>query len=196
MRTRDKIKASFYTLIFISITATSYGNFISHHSLEIDETTHVSRFIDGDSFEIPGDEVRLADVSAPEWNEPGGEHATNALHDLLADETIYLDTDQKTGRDRYGRLIAVIYVKHDSTRYKNVNKALLNQGVVDLTDYTNNEFNPSEWRLYVSILNNQDKIKFLSISAALGFIVCLLFHYSFRKISNLVSRARAGPYDT
>jgi endonuclease YncB( thermonuclease family) len=196
MRTRDKIKASFYTIIFISITATSYGNFISFYSFEIDETTRVSRFIDGDSFEIPGDEVRLADVSAPEWYEPGGERATNALHDLLAGETIYLDTDQKSGRGPYGRLIAVIYVKHDSTRYKNVNKALLNQGVVDLTDYTNNEFNPSEWRLYVSTPTNQDKIKFLSISAVLGLTVCLLFHYSIRKISNLVSRARAGPYDT
>jgi endonuclease YncB( thermonuclease family) len=190
MRTRDKIRATFYTLIFISITATSYGNLVSYYSLEINVTTHVSRFIDGDSFEVPGDEVRLADVSAPEWNEPGGDRATQALYDLLVGKTIYLDTDQKSGRGPYGRLIALVYVKHDSTRYMNVNKALLNQGVVDLTDYTNNEFDPSSWRLHVSTLNNQDIIKFLSISAGLGFIVCLLFHYVERKISNLITRMR------
>ena len=90
----------------------------------------------------------------------------------------------------HGRLIAVIYVKHDSTHYKNVNKALLNQGVVDLTDYTNNEFNPSSWRLYVSILSNQDKAKFLLISAGFGLIVCLFFNFGFRKISNNISLAR------
>ena len=71
-----------------------------------------------------------------------------------------------TARARYGRLIGVVYVKPDSTRYKNVNKALLNQAVVDLTDYTSNEFKPSSWRLYVSILNYQDKTKFLLLSAA------------------------------
>jgi hypothetical protein len=168
MRAQEKIQAVFYTLVFISMTTTSLAYISNFYSIEIDETTYVSRFIDGDSFEIPGDEVRLADVSAPEWNEYGGERATEA----------------------HGRLIAVIYVKHDSTHYKNVNKALLNQGVVDLTDYTNNEFNPSSWRLYVSILNNQDKAKFLLISAGFGIIVCLFFNYGFRKISILISRAR------
>jgi len=190
MMAREKIQAVFYTLVFITITTSSLAYISNFYSIEIDETTYVSHFIDGDSFEIPGDEVRLADVSAPEWNEYGGECATEALYDLLVGQTIYLDTDQKSGRGPYGRLIAVIYVKHDSTHYKNVNKALLNQGVVDLTDYTNNEFNPSSWRLYVSILNNQDKAKFLLISAGFGIIVCLSLNYGFRKISILISSVR------
>ena len=34
---------------------------------EIDKTASVTSVIDGDSFYITSDEVRLADVSAPEW---------------------------------------------------------------------------------------------------------------------------------
>jgi len=105
---RDNIQAVFYTLVFIIITTTSLAYISNYYSIEIDETTYVSHFIDGDSFEIPGDEVRLADVSAPEWNEYGGERATEALYDLLVGQTIYLDTDQKSGRGPYARLIAVI----------------------------------------------------------------------------------------
>ena len=190
MRAREKAQAAFYTLVFMIITTTSLAYISSFYSIEIDETTRVSHFIDGDSFEIPGDEVRLADVSAPEWNEYGGARATEALYDLLVGKTIYLDTDQKSGRGPYGRLIAVVYIKHDSTHYMNVNKALLNQGVVSLTDYTNNEFNPSSWRLYVALLTNQDKAKFLLISAGFGIIVCLLLNYGFRKISIIASRMR------
>jgi len=35
--------------------------------------------MDGDSFYIQGDEVRLADVSCPEWDEFGGSEATETL---------------------------------------------------------------------------------------------------------------------
>ena len=194
---RDKIQALFYVLFFISITLIAFVGIVNYYSFEIDSTTYVSNFIDGDSFEIPGDEVRLADVSAPEWNEHGGSRATEALYNLLVRETIYLDIDQKSGRGPYGRLIAVVYVKQDSTRYTNVNKALLRQGVVTLTDYTNNEFNPFFWRLHVSILTTQDKQKYLLLSAGFSYIMCLLFQQSIRKISTrvrtLVNRARDRP---
>jgi hypothetical protein len=116
---------------------------------EIDKIVQVTLVIDGDSFEVSGDEVRLADVSAPEWNMPGGTEATNALFNLISGEIVYLDTDQKSGRDPYGRLIAVVYIKHNSTHYKNVNEALLRLGVVSEDDYTNNEFSPSTWALFV-----------------------------------------------
>jgi len=124
---------------------------------EIDKTASVTSVIDGDSFYITGDEVRLADVSAPEWDESGGTVATSALKGLISGKTVYLDTDQKSGRDRYGRLIAVVYVKTSASQYININKALLNQGVVSRTDYTNNEFNPSTWTLYVSISSSREQ---------------------------------------
>jgi len=146
---------------------------------EIDKTSKVSSIIDGDSFYIIGDEVRLADVSAPEWNQAGGSAATSALRTLISGKTVYLDTDQKSGRDRYGRLIAVVYVKTSSTQYINVNKALLNQRVVSLTDYTNNEFNPSTWTLYVSTSSGggaQEGVSHLGIILFIGIGILVLLY--------------------
>jgi hypothetical protein len=68
---------------------------------------------------------------------------------MVGGHTVYLDTDQKSGRDPYGRLVAVAYVRFNSTHYLNVNKALLVQGVALEDDFTNNEFSPSTWTLYV-----------------------------------------------
>jgi hypothetical protein len=144
---------------------------------EIDKTSYVTSVIDGDSFYITGDEVRLADVSAPEWNEYGGSAATSALKDLISGKTVYLDTDQQSGRDKYGRLIAVVYVKSSSNRYINVNKALLNQGVVSRTDYTNNEFNPSTWTYYVSTSSNLSGSR-LSITLIIGFGILVIIYFT------------------
>lgn len=142
---------------------------------EIDKTASVTSVIDGDSFYVTGDEVRLADVSAPEWDDPGGSAATSALKGFISGKIVYLDTDQKSGRDKYGRLIAVVYVKTSSTQYINVNKALLNQRVVSLTDYTNNEFNPSTWTLTVSISSSNEQGSRLDITLfiGLGFLVII-----------------------
>ncbi|MDP7208047.1 MAG: thermonuclease family protein [Candidatus Bathyarchaeota archaeon] len=131
--------------------------------------------IDGDSFFITDDEVRLADVSAPEWDEPGGSAATRAFKALISGKTVYLDTDQKTGRGQYGRLIAVVYVKTSGSQYINVNKALLNQGVVSLTDYTNNEFNPSNWKITVSTSSNGRGSR-LDITLVLGLVILAVIY--------------------
>ena len=110
----------------------------------------VTNIADGDSFDIQGDRVRLADIQAPEFGtEPSHSIAKYALSNLIDGKTIYIDTDQKSGRDTYGRLVAVAYVKVNTTHYLNVNKALIAQEVVSETDYTNNEFTPSSWTLYV-----------------------------------------------
>ena len=97
---------------------------------EIDLTSSVTLIHDGDSFHIVDDEVRLADINAPEWNQIGGPEATSALTSLISGKTLYIDTDQKTGRDLYGRLVAVVYVIHNSTHYLNINKELLVEKVV------------------------------------------------------------------
>ena len=144
------IRSKRWFIFFLLLTCIFSPLIVIAFAWEFDKTSTVTSVIDGDSFKITGDQVRLADVSAPEWDEPGGSVATSALNGLISGKTVYLDTDQKTGRGPYGRLIAVVYVKTSNTQYINVNKALLNQRVVSLTDYTNNESNPSTWTLYVS----------------------------------------------
>jgi hypothetical protein len=46
MRARENIQAVFYTLVFITITTTSLAYITNFYSIEIDETTYVSHFID------------------------------------------------------------------------------------------------------------------------------------------------------
>jgi hypothetical protein len=145
---KRSMRCIFLLLIFLG------AQIIHVYGWEIDQTSSVTSIVDGDTFYIPGDRVRLADVNAAEsGNEPRYTQAKNALTSLIGGKTVYLDTDDKSGRDQYGRLIAVVYILHNSTHYLNVNKELLLQGVVDLYDFTNNEFNPSTWTRYVRYAN-------------------------------------------
>ncbi len=135
-------KITFILIIILSLF--SVPNCLAY---EIDVVAPVTQVIDGDSFYIQGDEVRLADVSCPEWYASGGSEATDALTELIDGQIVYLDTDQKTGRDKYGRLIAVVYVVFNETHLLNVNELMLLLGHAELTDYTNNEFDPYTWTL-------------------------------------------------
>ena len=116
---------------------------------EIDATTVVDWVIDGDTFDTTsGYRVRLADIDAPEYGESGYYDAKDALISLVYGKKVYLDIDDIYETDKYGRLVCVVYVKSSSTYYKNVNKALLVEGVAVIKNYRN-EFNPSTWTLYV-----------------------------------------------
>lgn len=64
---------------------------------------------------------------------------------------MYLDTDQLSGRDRYDRLIAVVYGGYNETHRINVNYLMWGLGHAELTDYTNNEFNPYTWTMFKTI---------------------------------------------
>ena len=160
---------------------------INAHAWEIDQTSSVTKIVDGDSFRITGDEVRLADINAPEWNQPGGTQATNALTRLISGKTVYVDTDDKSGRDQDGRLIAVVYVVHNSTHYLNVNEELLLEGTVVIDDFTNNEFNPSTWTLYVRYApqsNSTSRVSeniVLIVSAIAVVVLTLIYLVSSRR---------------
>jgi hypothetical protein len=139
-------KGKLFFLLFYVI----FLSFPLVNAWEIDKESTVTEVIDGDSFYVVDDEVRLADVNAPEWDAEGGLEATDALEDLIDGKKVYLDTDQLSGRGPYGRLMAVVYIKHNSTHYKNVNYVLwkIRETVVK-DDYTNNEFDPSDWTKFV-----------------------------------------------
>lgn len=117
-------------------------------SIEIDKTTVVSWVIDGDTFDTTsGDRIRLADVDAPERGERGYNDARDFLGSLVFNRQVYLDVDDVYRTDRYGRLVCVVYVEHNSTHYRNVNKALLVYGYGEVWDF-DNEFDPYTWSLF------------------------------------------------
>jgi len=118
-------------------------------SVEVDEVAHVYYVVDGDTFDgFPSGRVRLADVDAPERDEPGFEEAKQALADLTQYKIVYLDVDDWYVMDRYNRLVCLVYVRYNSTHLLNVNKWLVENGYAVIADYPN-EFDPDSWTMYV-----------------------------------------------
>ncbi len=117
---------------------------------EIDATAFVSRVVDGDTLHATRlGVVRLADIDTPEVGEPGAREATNYLASLVQGRQVYLDVDDLEETDRYGRIVAIAYVRHNATHLLNVNQALLEAGLARLDDHRN-EFDPRTWTRYVS----------------------------------------------
>ena len=134
-----------FTLAFASVFAPRS----SAAGWEIDETGTVSRIIEGDIFDAsPVGRVRLADVNAPKVGEPGSVQATDFLASKVLNQRVYLDVDDVSRTDLYGRLVCVVYVRHNATHLLNVNKALLDAGLADAVDFAN-EFDPTTWTPYV-----------------------------------------------
>ncbi len=135
------------TLVLFLFLAISFSSTAS--AWEIDATDVVDRVIDGDTFVATTlDRVRLADIDTPEVGEPGADEATDFLTGLILYEEVHLDIDDVDGTDRYGRWIAVAYVRHNATHLLNVNEALLEEGLAEVWDFPN-EFDPYTWPLYV-----------------------------------------------
>jgi len=145
-------KRTFPLTILVALILCSLPAVWSSCSGETDETTVVSRVIDGDTFDVTsGDRIRLADVDAPEHYEEGYNESKNFLSELVLNKTVYLDIDDISRTDPYDRLVCVVYVGFNSTCVMNVNKALLVNEHAMIWNFTNNEFDPYTWSLYCPI---------------------------------------------
>ncbi len=58
---------------------------------------------------------------------------------------VYLDLDDKTGKDPYGRWIVMVYIMKPNGELRNFNRMLVDSGHAIIEDYENNEFNPAGW---------------------------------------------------
>lgn len=109
----------------------------------------VTKVIDGDTIDV-GDfgRVRLADIDCPEINRTGGPAAKDYTAKHLLRKKVYLDIDNKTGRDDYGRYVCVVYLtKRDGSldESKNFNRMIVDAKHACILDFDNNEFNPADW---------------------------------------------------
>lgn len=124
----------------------------------IDTTAFVTRVIDGDTIESHRlDRVRLADINAPEVGRPGAAEATAYLVHLVHRLWVHLDVDDLYGTDRFGRHVAVAYVRHNATHLLNVNLALLDAGHARLRDFPN-EFDPAAWSRFMYYPMEEDPL--------------------------------------
>ena len=143
---------------------------------------------DGDTFETSvGDWIRLADVDCPESYEYGYSEATDTLRELIYNKRVYLDVDDISVTDPYGRYVCLVYADYSATHYINVNKALLVRGVAVVDDYYNNEFSPYEWTLYIPKLQRANTMKLLTYSLGIGLITTIIIYMITRKVWNSIT---------
>ena len=128
MRSGFKVLLTVFIIVTLGICTArplSYKPVYSGDGWEIDVIAEVRRVVDGDTFDsFPVGRVRLADINAPELGTPGGEASKRALEYLVGKygSKVYLDVDDLYVKDRYNRIVAVVYLRFNSTHILNVNE--------------------------------------------------------------------------
>lgn len=136
-------------ILICFIISLCFGN-VRAYSPSIDKVAVVTTVFDGDTFVIDNNEsIRFADVDTPEVGVSGYQQAKDFVTNLVLGKTVYLDIDNLTTTDQYGRFVSVVYFDYNLTHYENLNKALLVENLAVELNFTNNEFSPSNWSLYV-----------------------------------------------
>ncbi|MCL2687460.1 MAG: thermonuclease family protein [Methanobrevibacter sp.] len=100
-----------------------------------------NRVIDGDTINVEGvGKVQLVGIDAPEVGQPGFDNSTQFVKDMCLGKTVYLDIDDARNRDKYGRILAIVYVDG-----YNINEELLKRGYAQIMHIPPSEFDPYTW---------------------------------------------------
>ena len=146
------IIAIFLLLSIFQVTASPY-----------EATGRVTHVVDGDTFDLQVQDhdsritedlirVRFADIDCPEIRgakaSEAGKRATEYTRSWLLNNLVFLDLDNKTGKDQYGRWVVVVYLANldgSINLSRNFNKMLVDSGNAVIEDFKNNEFDPQSW---------------------------------------------------
>ena len=118
----------------------------------------VTKVIDGDTIDVQLQDsllsedlirVRLADIDCPETRGSkaceAGKKASAYAKTWLQSAYVFLDLDDKTGKDPFDRWVAVVYLSENNQPGRNFNKMLVDAGYAVIEDFKNNEFDPWNW---------------------------------------------------
>ncbi len=98
--------------------------------------------VDGDTIDVEGvGRIRFVGVNTPERGERGYQEAKDFVTVSCLGKTVGLDIDNAKHYDKYGRVLAVVYV--DGV---NLNAELLKRGYAEVLYIPPSEFNPYSWK--------------------------------------------------
>jgi len=119
----------------------------------------VINVVDGNTFDIAVEKadpriissverIRLADVGSPDVSTQEGIQARDFTAAVLLNKRVYLDIDDLSVRDTYGRLICVVYLTGlygQPIVAPCFNRMLVDSGYAKIENTTNSEFDPLKW---------------------------------------------------
>jgi len=118
----------------IAITTDNYEEYYEAKGL----CNHV---VDGDTIDVSGvGRIRLVGIDTPERGQPGFKNSTDFVKSKCLGKTVYLDIDDAKNKDKYGRILAVVFV--DGV---NLNQELLKRGYAQIMYIPPSEFDPYSW---------------------------------------------------
>jgi endonuclease YncB( thermonuclease family) len=155
---------NFVSILLLLLFYSIGSHFLSVNALAMQDEAYgtVINIVDGDTFDVniekasskinhSVERIRLADVDSPEMESEDGPAARDFTYAVLMNKKVYLDIDDlsESGRDSYGRLICLVYmagVYDQPLSAPNFNRLLVDSGHARVNNFTNNEFDPDDWR--------------------------------------------------
>jgi hypothetical protein len=114
----------------------------------IEKTSHVTSIIDGNTLKAdPIEKIGLADIEIVN-NREAMDFLERTLLPNNEKKEVFLDIDDYNAVDADDRTICVIYLIHNWTHLKNLNKAIAKQEFAKINDQ-DNQFNPNTWEDYI-----------------------------------------------
>ena len=98
-----------FLLFLLFIINYSFLDHLVENSLVDRQTFTVERIVDGDTIIANGESIRLLGINSPEKGEKYSEEATQYLSNLIFNKTVEIEFGPEQ-RDKYGRILAYIYV--------------------------------------------------------------------------------------
>ncbi|MDI6701548.1 MULTISPECIES: thermonuclease family protein [Methanothermobacter] len=124
-----------------SSSINSTDNSTDTSGVKYDASGYCYHVVDGDTIDVEGvGRIRFVGVNTPERGQSGYREAKDFVKSSCLGRTVQLDIDDARRHDKYGRVLAVVYV--DGV---NLNRELLRRGYAEVMYIPPSEFNPYEW---------------------------------------------------
>jgi len=154
-----KLNKNLIIIIIIIFIASLCINTVNAHKYE--KVGYVTKVIDGDTIKISTTKksIRLWGVDTPEMNTAKGKAVKKSVNKLLLGKKVTLDIDNKKRHDKYGRILAKVYLNG-----KDINKWLLTKKYARVMYIPPSEFkrytgglSPSQFKKYTKIKSSSIK---------------------------------------